>query len=364
MLSKEVRIGLALSGGGLRAALYHMGVLKYLAEQSRLEQVTNISTVSGASLMMSLLFSITGQKWPSSTEYLAMALPEMERVILNGDLGRTIIGWSEQDPNANRVDFLARSLKELWGITGSLQDIVTPPNWYINCATYETGENFLFTHDYMGDVKLGYVMHPDIPIAVAVAASGAYPVACGLYPIDLKSYQWFDDKKGSIPKTREADSCHLWDGGVYDNLGLEALFNIYYGMKPDIDYLIVSDASEPLRYDTNVPNDPIQELTKVWNISTIKQNEFRIQNLYEKVVAEGKGAYFNIGTSAEDISRKCHVDLYVSNEMISKSMSDEDASYVRDYPTTLETPEEEDLYKIERHGYEVARNFSYCYGQY
>ena len=43
------RIGLALSGGGVRAATFHMGVLRRLAAEALLERISIISTVSGGS---------------------------------------------------------------------------------------------------------------------------------------------------------------------------------------------------------------------------------------------------------------------------------------------------------------------------
>lgn len=45
------RLGLALSGGGFRAAFFHLGVLRRLAELDLLRHVTSISTVSGGSIL-------------------------------------------------------------------------------------------------------------------------------------------------------------------------------------------------------------------------------------------------------------------------------------------------------------------------
>ncbi|NJN47953.1 MAG: hypothetical protein HC808_17390 [Candidatus Competibacteraceae bacterium] len=45
------RLGLALSGGGFRAALFHVGILAKLAELDVLKQVAFISTVSGGSII-------------------------------------------------------------------------------------------------------------------------------------------------------------------------------------------------------------------------------------------------------------------------------------------------------------------------
>ncbi|MBC7776609.1 MAG: patatin-like phospholipase family protein, partial [Phycisphaerae bacterium] len=49
--SRNDRIGLALSGGGFRAALFHIGVLARLAEQDLLRKVDVISCVSGGSII-------------------------------------------------------------------------------------------------------------------------------------------------------------------------------------------------------------------------------------------------------------------------------------------------------------------------
>ena len=44
------RIGLALSGGGFRATLYHLGLVRFLRDAGLLSQVTHISSVSGGSV--------------------------------------------------------------------------------------------------------------------------------------------------------------------------------------------------------------------------------------------------------------------------------------------------------------------------
>ena len=44
------RIGLALSGGGFRATLYHMGVLRFLRDAEALNRVSHITSVSGGSI--------------------------------------------------------------------------------------------------------------------------------------------------------------------------------------------------------------------------------------------------------------------------------------------------------------------------
>jgi len=45
------KIGLALSGGGFRATLYHLGLVRFLRDAGVLRQVTHITSVSGGSIM-------------------------------------------------------------------------------------------------------------------------------------------------------------------------------------------------------------------------------------------------------------------------------------------------------------------------
>src|SRR6187549_1061041 len=44
------KIGLALSGGGFRATLYHLGLVRFLRDAGILPKVTHITSVSGGSI--------------------------------------------------------------------------------------------------------------------------------------------------------------------------------------------------------------------------------------------------------------------------------------------------------------------------
>src|SRR3954454_23587004 len=45
------RIGLALSGGGFRASLYHLGLVRFLRDAGVLPRVTHVTSVSGGSVL-------------------------------------------------------------------------------------------------------------------------------------------------------------------------------------------------------------------------------------------------------------------------------------------------------------------------
>src|ERR1700741_833489 len=45
------KFGLALSGGGFRASLYHLGLVRFLRDAGLLSQVSHITSVSGGSII-------------------------------------------------------------------------------------------------------------------------------------------------------------------------------------------------------------------------------------------------------------------------------------------------------------------------
>jgi hypothetical protein len=52
------RIGLALSGGGFRATLYRLVMIRFLREANILPEVTHITSISGGSILAAhLLFN-------------------------------------------------------------------------------------------------------------------------------------------------------------------------------------------------------------------------------------------------------------------------------------------------------------------
>ena len=60
-MHKGKKVGLSLSGGGYRAAAYHIGTLKKLDELGLLEKLDVISTVSGGSINGGLFWNSCGQ---------------------------------------------------------------------------------------------------------------------------------------------------------------------------------------------------------------------------------------------------------------------------------------------------------------
>jgi NTE family protein len=347
-----MKIGLSLSGGGIRAAIFHLGICKYLAEKALLSSVTHISSVSGASLCGALIFAKSGNKWPSDTGFLQDVLPEIRQTILKNDIQVAALLKLPFSPDfwENRADLIAKVMQEKWGITGTMQDLPEKPLWEINCTTFETGKDFRISRQKMGDYILGYVKNPDLPIASAAAASAGFPILIGPLKLDAKKYTWTETPPGAPSE----DSYYLWDGGVYDNLGLEALYKPDTGLTSNIDFLILSNASCMGGYMHRDGSSSVKNLKRLLDISMEQVSALRSRDIGAYILKQKKGLYVNIGNSAEKIANDAKVDAETKQRLIKACMPPKDAAFVKNYQTTLDSPKPDDFDLILRHGYENA----------
>jgi predicted acylesterase/phospholipase RssA len=74
------RIGLALSGGGFRATLFHLGMIRFLREADILPAVTHITSVSGGSILAAHLV-LNWQRYTGSLKEFDDAAAEVIRFV-------------------------------------------------------------------------------------------------------------------------------------------------------------------------------------------------------------------------------------------------------------------------------------------
>lgn len=359
-LPDRPRLGLALSGGGVRAAVFHLGVLRHLAQQRRLEDVAHISTVSGGSLIVGAIFSHAGFQWPHSEQYLKEIYPALRERLTSGDLlSLRALGWKGAVRESFRILFrraeiLPKVLASQWGVSGSMKDLPDSPEWHINATCYETGKNWRFSKKMMGDWQFGRHFSPDVPIANAIAASAAVPYAIGALRIDLPEHGWWETDPATRKPLRQKSPLmrrvRLWDGGAYENMGLEAIYKPNGGLQ-DCDFLICSDASGPL----GVPkpfslvgmaqgklNSP-----RLFDIASDQIRALRSRMLIGSIArGEVKGVIVRMGTSM----RKFGMDP----DMLKERLTDEQSSMSLNYPTNLTRISEVDFDLLSRHGFEVS----------
>lgn len=222
-------VGLALSGGGYRATLFHLGALWRLNELGWLRRVDRISTVSGGSLMAGILAGA----WPrflwddkdrAANFRELVVVPTLEFTSRSIDLFVIAAGLI---PLLNPADVMAWWLDRVLLHRMRLQDLPDRPRFVINAANIGTGVSWRFSKPYMGDSRLGVVCIPDVSLARAVAASAAFPPFVSPLVLDLsrmklervKGAELFDEPRYAALRKRLV----LVDGGVYDNLGIESV---------------------------------------------------------------------------------------------------------------------------------------------
>jgi NTE family protein len=75
-------------------------------------------------------------------------------------------------------------------------------------------------------LEAGMIYRPNLSLAMAVAASSAFPPFLSPIEIPVDPNQWvtrrIDDSLGQAPAVKLASKLYLTDGGVYDNLGVES----------------------------------------------------------------------------------------------------------------------------------------------
>ena len=68
--TKKLNIGLALSGGGFRATLFHLGLVRFLRDAGLLSSVTQLASVSGGSIIAAhLIYRWSEYTSPDDSEF-------------------------------------------------------------------------------------------------------------------------------------------------------------------------------------------------------------------------------------------------------------------------------------------------------
>jgi len=363
--SATPRLGLALSGGGTRAIGFHLGVLQTLARRQQLEQITRISTVSGGSLLVAAIFSTNRHKWPSSVQYLEETLPAIKELLTTVDLfslPSVMKDWRRLYllPFA-RSRIVAHNLAEKWGARGNLADLPETPVWQINTTCIETGKNWRFSRFEMGDWVFGRHYSPDVSIAAAAAASAAVPYALGAVPFKLPAEGWFEtDPATSKPLGRKVPSLQtvrLWDGGAYENLGLEPLYKPGRGLI-DCDELYVSDASGhlPTIGSTQSRLGILRGNLSSPRLFDIAADQIRglRSRMFMDAVLSGKikGKLFRLGRSVRDIELAAKISRPPA--AYSPMQTDAYVSELHKYPTNLGRLSSEVVDDLIRHGAECS----------
>ena len=149
------------------------------------------------------------------------------------------------------------------------------------CAT-DLGSGHLWYHerDRIGEFESGFVVQHDYPLALAVAASSAFPPFLSPIMVDLSD-------TGTVPPGHPV-RYRLCDGGVYDNLGLQPVEGKYQ-------IVLASDAGSPFVHTDKAPRDWFRQLIHTTEVIDTEVRRLR-RGRFVGGLATGEGAYFGIGT--------------------------------------------------------------------
>ena len=255
------QIGLALSGGGFRATLYHLGLVRFLRDAKILPNVTHVTSVSGGSILAAHLVLNWGRYNGSDSEFDAAAtellafvtLDVRGRIVRRFPLGLTVrwlrrmLGFSNR--RLTRPGLLEYHYeKYLYGDT-SLFELPEKPQLHILATNLSEGSLCSFNRNGLLVMRRGHAgegIRVDqhraslATVSMAVTASSAFPSF--FPPLELSGAQvgTADGEFG-----RQA----FTDGGVFDNLGIRMFHYLKEFLGAEhfkLDGVLISDVGKPI----------------------------------------------------------------------------------------------------------------------
>ncbi len=328
-------IGLALSGGGFRATLFHLGAIRRLHELGILSKLTTVSSVSGGSILNGFLASrlVNGLLKGISDFTTEVAHPVRQFCSLNIRRWPALLRFV---PGLDNSLQLAHQYDEHLTQGKLLKDVPDTPNHLFCCTDLAYGVNWTFTKTDCGDYQAGYMRPPnDWKVSTAVAASSCFPpvfkpMSLGLDPAKLSG--------GKATAGPVRDQCikamTFTDGGVYDNLGLEPIWKnheVVLSSDGGALFPVGGDIGFPWEIGRfiSIPENQALAIRKRWLMASFLTNKL-------------EGTYWGIGGSA---------NKYGVNQGYSEKLA---KTYIATIRTDLDSFSEAEASILENHGYWLA----------
>ena len=293
-------IALCLSGGGYRAMIFHVGALVRLNQLGFLKKLARVSSVSGGSLTAGVLalawknlsFNDKGVAG-NLEEQLTRPIRRMANITI--DQGSIIKGILM--PRRSISDEVTQAYRDHLFGNATLQDLPADnegPRFVINATNVQTKVLWRFSRPYMGDYRVGLVRNPTTDLAVAVAASSAFPPFLSPAQLELDPSNFDPDTPAVLKEDAYRSNVVLTDGGVYDNLGLETAWKSY-------DTILVSDGGGAVDDETDPERDWARHSYRILNLIDNQVRSLRKRQVIDSYKQSArKGAYWGIRTNIAD----------------------------------------------------------------
>jgi predicted acylesterase/phospholipase RssA len=301
-------IALCFSGGGYRAAAFHLGVLAYLNRIQLLPRVEILSTVSGGTLAgLAYAHSLKKKKsfedfYQGFREFLAnVNLVQLSFAKL-GRKSADALGF--QDLITSIADvydeklFAGDRFRIFWQKPAiHLQEII------FNTTEFRTGIDFRVQKSRNdkarmgnGNVNISLENAQMIRLADIAAASSCFPG--GFEPMAFPyDFRWPNNVVPPPLKEKFAKPLPLMDGGIYDNQGIDAAMLAVKRCKKEIELFVISD--------TDKPNDDIFTFpgkTSTLSLSLNAVNRLLLVLMALSIISSGAllgNLWFSLGQSGD-----------------------------------------------------------------
>jgi predicted acylesterase/phospholipase RssA len=342
------KLGLALSGGGFRATLYHVGVVRFLRDAGALQQVTEIASVSGGSILAAHLV-LNWDRYNGDDESFAEAASEIVKFVqfdVRNHIVRRLpmlflmrllaklpfLKSRNLTPNAILERYYK---KQLYG-DRCLFELPQQPMLHLLTTSVSSGGLSVFNRDGLfvqqrgdtGGQSLKRIPGQMASIPRVVGASSAFP---GFFPPVEITAADLGVREGEFPTE------FFTDGGVYDNLGLRA-FSWLRQHDANFEKILVSDAGKPFQILSDSSLGIMGQSTRASDILMDRVWQLELENFRDQ---EGF-VFFPITDSVELSEDPTALHPVVQAE-------------VQSIRTDLDRFSEEEINALVQHGYEVAR---------
>jgi len=249
-------IALSLSGGGYRAAAYHLGVLDMLDRLDLLNDVGSLSTVSGGTIT-GLYYAVCKTESKSFDHFFV----ELYGFLNNRNIVSRAFEIISGSPANNVSPSLIKAAAQVYGSDDFLGDrrfglLLDSDETHLseqifNATDFLHGVSFRFLKSDSDRALIGnlYASMPkeiarEVRLADIVAASSCFPSVFEplAFPDD---FHW--DANHSIETLREGlgagfeKPIALMDGGIFDNQGVDSIKQVYRRQGKEIGLFIISD---------------------------------------------------------------------------------------------------------------------------
>ncbi|MEM8668842.1 MAG: patatin-like phospholipase family protein [Planctomycetota bacterium] len=341
------RLGLALSGGGFRATLFHLGVIRFLKEADQLKNVTDIASVSGGSILAAHL-ALNWDRYTDSDKSFDEAAAEIVKFVKFDVRNHVVRRLPFQYPIRGLAKLTRREAR---GVTPDavlescyrkrllgdrcLFELPEEPLLHILATNVSNGGLSVFNarglyiqqRTKSETAEFQHVQTRMASIPRVVAASSAFP---GLFPPVEITAADLGVREGEFPTE------YFTDGGVYDNLGIRA-FSWLKHQGNEFDQVIVSDAGKPFQI--------LSEQSLGFIGQSVRASDIlwdRVWQLERENFGKQKGFIFVPITATVDAEEQAVLHPVIQSE-------------VQSIRTDLDSFSDAEINALAQHGYEVAR---------